>query len=368
MYLYQKIYNDLLFQIESGTLAKDSRLPSSQKLAKIYGVSIITVHRALEELKRNNFVEQRKGKGTTVCKQSTTHGDVRSAEKKYIAAVLPAKPVSYAPELISALEQAASQRKLPLLFFFTTSLVSERETLTKLLTENIYGILLMTDFMAENLDILSELTIRDVGIVFLGQNVQGIKKPRVRPNDFNGIYEAMESLFRKRHFKIAFYASEKALTENLDRFNGYCQALIDKKIPVNNDYIYTYPQQPVEWKKDLSSSYEQKCAVDALRHFIALSNPPTAIVCIDDFSAYSVLLAAQSMGIQIPEKFSLVGYGNSPVSQRYQLTSVAPDWKKTAQHAIESILHQYYKRKLESPIDIQIAPSIKHRNSVKINL
>ncbi|WP_153384699.1 GntR family transcriptional regulator [Companilactobacillus halodurans] len=66
MPLYQSMLNDLIKQIESGKLPKESKLPSEQELGAIYNVSRITVRRALAELESRNYIYKKQGQGSFV--------------------------------------------------------------------------------------------------------------------------------------------------------------------------------------------------------------------------------------------------------------------------------------------------------------
>jgi GntR family transcriptional regulator len=64
--LYERIRDDLLAQIRSGTLPLHERLPSEAALAEQYGVTRMTVRQALGELAAQGFVTKRRGLGTFV--------------------------------------------------------------------------------------------------------------------------------------------------------------------------------------------------------------------------------------------------------------------------------------------------------------
>ena len=48
--LYSAVYNDIISKIKSGQLKVGEKLPTEIELTKIYGVSRITVARALKDL------------------------------------------------------------------------------------------------------------------------------------------------------------------------------------------------------------------------------------------------------------------------------------------------------------------------------
>ena len=66
MPLHHQLYLVLRDQIAGGTLAPGDPLPSEQELGRLYGVSRITVRRALQELSAESAVVKRPGRGTFV--------------------------------------------------------------------------------------------------------------------------------------------------------------------------------------------------------------------------------------------------------------------------------------------------------------
>ena len=64
--LFRRIVDDILDQIEQGTLYPNAPLPSARKMADIYGVGVMTVQRALRELQQLRVTYSIAGKGTFV--------------------------------------------------------------------------------------------------------------------------------------------------------------------------------------------------------------------------------------------------------------------------------------------------------------
>lgn len=64
--LYTKIKNDIRQKIHSGELSPNHKIPSETLLVKQYGVSRMTVHRALRELKDEGVIVRVAGVGTFV--------------------------------------------------------------------------------------------------------------------------------------------------------------------------------------------------------------------------------------------------------------------------------------------------------------
>jgi GntR family transcriptional regulator len=64
--LYRKVYDDLRRRIRLGQYTRGTALPSETRLTEEFGVSLITVRRALDELVLDGLVERRQGVGTFI--------------------------------------------------------------------------------------------------------------------------------------------------------------------------------------------------------------------------------------------------------------------------------------------------------------
>lgn len=64
--LYEEIYSDLLEKINTGFYSEKTFLPSERALCNIYHVSRATIRRALEELRKNRYIETKQGSGNFV--------------------------------------------------------------------------------------------------------------------------------------------------------------------------------------------------------------------------------------------------------------------------------------------------------------
>lgn len=66
---YQKIKSYVLDQIQSGTWKEGEAIPAEEALAREFGVSRMTVNRAIRELSQEQIVDRRQGAGTFVAQR-----------------------------------------------------------------------------------------------------------------------------------------------------------------------------------------------------------------------------------------------------------------------------------------------------------
>ena len=72
----RRVYLLLRDEMSNGTYGPGAALPGEQKLAEHYGVSRVTIRRALEALERDGLILRRAGSGTVVREQDQAEGQV----------------------------------------------------------------------------------------------------------------------------------------------------------------------------------------------------------------------------------------------------------------------------------------------------
>ena len=94
---YQRIKTAILHNIHSGKWQAGEAISTEMALAEEFGVSRMTVNRALKELSEERVLERRQGSGTFVAQQQFNHTfvevrniaeDLKSANRGYQAQVV----------------------------------------------------------------------------------------------------------------------------------------------------------------------------------------------------------------------------------------------------------------------------------------
>ncbi|MBQ0135685.1 MAG: GntR family transcriptional regulator [Oscillospiraceae bacterium] len=79
--LYNQVLDGIKAKIEAGNYKVDQKIPTEPELCEEYGVSRITVRRAVEELEREGLLIRRQGKGTFVSEKSIKV--IKKAERSF---------------------------------------------------------------------------------------------------------------------------------------------------------------------------------------------------------------------------------------------------------------------------------------------
>lgn len=76
--LYRQLHERIKQGIKDRTYPVGSRIPTETELCEEYGISRITVRKALAELEKEGYLERRQGKGTFVTTPPVYHKDVQA--------------------------------------------------------------------------------------------------------------------------------------------------------------------------------------------------------------------------------------------------------------------------------------------------
>jgi DNA-binding LacI/PurR family transcriptional regulator len=152
------------------------------------------------------------------------------------------------------------------------------------------------------------------GIAFNADNVGGVRL-------------AMEHLVGLGHRRIAHIAGLEYQTDGRIRLDAYRRFVEEHRLPVDDRYL-----RPGNFHMDGGF----RGAMELLR----LPEPPTAIFCANDGTAFGVLQAATALDVRVPQDLSVVGFDDHSMSAAMQppLTTVRQPLDAMGAAAIRAIV------------------------------
>jgi DNA-binding LacI/PurR family transcriptional regulator len=102
--------------------------------------------------------------------------------------------------------------------------------------------------------------------------------------------------------RVAYLGGPAVLKIQADQFDGYRQGLEIANIPYDSNLVTT---------GDLTSSE----GYFATKRMLSIPDPPNAIVCINDETAFGVLHAAHELGLQIGHDLAVAGFDGVQASR-----------------------------------------------------
>lgn len=131
------------------------------------------------------------------------------------------------------------------------------------------------------------------------------------------------------HKRIGFIRGYEDHGATHERYNGYCEALNEAGIPVDQSIV-----------KPGIFSFES--GMNAGLDLLSMKNRPTAIFAANDDMAAGVIVAAYRNNIKVPDEVSVMGFDDSELAERIwpTLSTVRQPLAKYGESAVEYLVNR----------------------------
>jgi len=334
--LYLQLKELLIQQISAGDMEPDGRLPSEERLARIYGLSRMTARQALKALAREVPLISTRGRGTYL---ASAPGGGQRRKLEYIRFIYPNDKQnlrwgSFYFSIFQAVEEEAAKSGHDVIF---TSLTSQGPALANIRGNE--GVIVVG---ITHKKVLARLTKKDVPLCLLdsgtGDEVAGTLSLQV--DSYGGARLAVDHLTEMGHTSIALVTSTEPESPAFQgRRRGYTDALHENGLQVSSQLIQRIPwsMKPEEGRR-------------AVHRLMAREDPPTAVFAAGDSFAHMVLGAARAEGLRVPDDLSIVGFGDDIESRRSypRLSSVRVFGEKMGRLAVKFLIERSMEPQMAS--------------------
>lgn len=189
----------------------------------------------------------------------------------------------------------------------------EIENINTLLNAQVDGILMsISNVSKENEHVIKRVLNEKVPLVFFDRkmNMDGVSAVTI--NDFEGGYLATKHLIEAGCSRIAHFSGDQTLEIYTNRFNGYKQALLDHNMVFDEKYV-------------IRTKSNVEAGANAAKTLLKLTPPPDAIFSSSDFAGLGAIQELKEQGVNIPEDFCVVGFGNEPFTKFMELSISSVD-------------------------------------------
>lgn len=152
----------------------------------------------------------------------------------------------------------------------------------------------------------------------------------IQSNHYQGGFLATEELIHNGCKRILVLLRDRALSVNLQRLNGYKDALKKNHLPIDENLILTIS----------SNESNISAATKIILNFIDRGIPFDGIFATNDWRAYGALKALEERGIKVPEQVKIVGFDDVSISRSCSptITSVKQNTEELALQASKILL------------------------------
>jgi LacI family transcriptional regulator len=300
-----------------------------------------TLARVLEVIERIGFV-----------RSSAAH-QMRGGNSRCFGAVVLDASNPFSTEIIRGLEDGVHEQGCAVVVCSTDGSPEREARYLRLLEEQrVQGIVITpTTRSIRHLETLRE---RGTLVVLLDRRSQNSELCSVSVDHVRGGELAARHLFDLGHQRIAFVNGPVHLAQCAERRRGMRRAARRAGLDAD-DSIVEYTISPI-------TAFEQ--AEVAVDEFLQLPDRPTAIVCVNDQVAFTVLRALTDRRVRVPRDVSVVGYDDVEFAAMLSpaLTSIRQPKYELGRAAAELLISETVDP-LHRHSDIRFEPELLARQS-----
>lgn len=167
-------------------------------------------------------------------------------------------------------------------------------------TQSVDGVILFSPRNEE----LSLEWLKSVGLpmVVVGSYLEDSPFPCVRPDDEDGIRQAVAALHQLGHRNIGIVNGPMSSMHSVRCLNGYKSKLLELGLDYSSENVFEIDE------------FDALKATNEVAEFLKDHRKITGVVCSSDYLAIGVIKAAAMIGLSVPEDLSVVGADDVPIS------------------------------------------------------
>jgi DNA-binding LacI/PurR family transcriptional regulator len=322
---YYQIYTSLIERVRSGEFTVGNSLPAERQLAEDYGVSRITVIKALGRLEREGLITRQHGRGTFITKLAQ-QPQVESVQlkRKSIAFLVDVLPEPFALHVLAGIAHEAARQRyyLQVITMYGTS-SGEAQSINEAIKHGVEGLIIFPYAGYQNAPLYQSLCERGFPVVMADRYYPQIATDRVIFDDAAASFALTEHLIRRGHRRIAIVPfCEIEATSVRARVRGYQRALEAHDLPYDEDLLWLDVYPPP--KSSLERAFDLPSRRGYLRERIE-RDAPTALLAVNYDAAMS--LSYDLMAINNDRMRDAIARGEGQGDIEYQLEFAAVSHK-----------------------------------------
>lgn len=292
---------DLIEQrIVSRQLRPGDRIPSQRELSKLWGISEVTVRRAMQELAARGLIRSRAGSGTLVIgvediNVPTRPGAVSTIESVGIVFTGRNDGYPFVRPMVEGIERGCQGEVALQLFDLSTGKTCTPGAIESLPLSGVDALILESPI---SLPMVLRCQRQSIPYVLQYSDLADGQSRCVVVNYTTGVLQAVDHLVNQRGRRdIALVTAMHQRFSTGKLLDAFGVARMVHGLPENKQWV-------------TCAGYEEEDGYHATRELLSLSKKPNAILFASDYQARGGLIAAQEMSVSVPDALSIVGTGN----------------------------------------------------------
>ena len=278
--------------------------PTVKDVAARAGVSTSTVSRALtspERVRPETVRKVREAAGALHYVYNATAGSLSSRRTDSLGVILPSSAYSAFSVNLMGIQDVCAERN------FSCRIAAsqfqpdkERLAMQKYHEQRVSG-LIMAGIDPSNIPYLKDMMEDGIPAVVLWES-PGEDYNYIAIDNFKVAYSGVKYLISLGHERIALLSGPfPCASRNVERVRGYKAVLADHGLPYSDVFV----------REQLPTFLDGK---ESMRACLRLPEPPTAVLCVDDYLAIGAIRAIHEAGLRVPGDISVCGLDDVDIS------------------------------------------------------
>lgn len=322
-------------------------------IAKAVGLSVATVSKALRD--SHEISDATKARVTEYASKHNYRPNLmaqmlRHKNGRSIGVIIGAIPNNFFSDVLNGMESVTYQKDYHIIITQSLeSLQREKKNLEHLTWRAVDGLLVSLSAETKSIEHFKKVHDAGIPIVFYDRVTDEIKTHQVVADNIGGTYNATMHLINNNYKKIGHITSSRELSITRERLKGYENALGERNISINPDYI----QYCAHGGKDLD---EIEASIDFL---LNMKQPPDAIITASDRITIGALAILKKKNVSIPDQLAIVGYSNFSAPEVFnpELTTIHQPAFDIGKSAAELLIKLIETKRAPSKFEKRVLPT-----------
>lgn len=334
--LYIQIYNDLLKDIKNGKFVSGDKIPSEKELTEQFGVSRITVKKALEKLSLEDYISRMRGKGSFVSKNINQNANEKQhpMKGKLIGVVFDNIADTYGTGILNGIEKESLKNGYFIVPRRSFDIISEEDrAIDELLELGVEGLIIEPVHGEYYSTKILRLILDGFPVVFIDRELRGVQSSVVCSDNIKAGECAMDYLLNLGHRDFCILTSLiKDTTSIEDRLEG-----VERSFAKHN----IIPDRSL-WIDDLTGDIDKiEEQSEMIGNTLKKNKNVTCIFALEYDLGRLALKAVTSIGKNVPNDISIMSFdGPSNFVGNYRFTHVRQQEDKMGSIAIELLVNK----------------------------
>ncbi|MEM6333010.1 MAG: LacI family DNA-binding transcriptional regulator [Planctomycetota bacterium] len=296
-----------------------SEFPTDPEVAAATQLSRSTVWRALSQLQREGWLIREPGRGSFVGPRASLGAGSSETLRRdvtrmafLIANINNLSHDWFTPEVLRGVESCAED------YGVRCELLGQREhdidTILRRLSRSKPDVLVVLAFGSKPGLVARDTEAMGIPLIRAGRPHAWPDAPHVDMDNQQGARIAVERLQQAGHRRIGLLMTEQGVPWVVQRIRGYAEAMSSEVGPSNMDLIH-WMWVPHQSPRDIAAD-ALRDQIDGIKEYLERVRP-SAVICSSSPVSRALSLAADELGLDIPNDLSVVTFDQNPLVEAW---------------------------------------------------